>query len=221
MDELIRRQLLAELRRAGYAKAYYSEEHNAALPMDKDFPDIQIRENEIWMPRLDEPEQQQQRDMVYDILRPIADKVDEMVSSWRKAFPMRIPDVNNYRLFSEYGKHLLAARDDGERGLYFVTWEYNYNRSNVAHGHYMTDFKAAKQDFAVRSGLFPEKMVFVKEELSQIYSALIFKGKYDDELSYEQSRDLNGVIEKLERIDPNLKKTQELPERENEPEPEQ
>jgi len=66
-------------------------------------------------------------------------------------------------------------------------------------------------------------MVFAKEELSQVYSALIFRGENDEELTFEQKRDLNGVIEKLERIDPKLKQLQELPDRENaveqEPEP--
>jgi len=234
MDELMRRQLLVELKRAGYRDAYYSEEHDAVFPMDKEFPGIQLREGEIWMPRLEQPPyilgqpaihkselEQQQRDLVYKVFRPISDKVDEMVYAWRHAVPMKVHDVENFRLLSEHGKHVLAARDDGEYGLHFTTWEYSYDRNGVNHGHYTTDYEGAKRDFAIRSGLFPEKMFFAKEEIQQMYSALVFQGKNDDELTFDKERELHGVIGKLETISPELKDAREAPAQENEPEPEQ
>ena len=234
MDDLMRRQLLVELKRAVYRDAYYSEEHDAVFPMDKEFPGIQIRDKEIWMPRLEQPPyilgqpaihkselEQQQRDLVYQVFRPITDRVEEMVYAWRNAFPMKAQDVEEFRLLSEHGKIVLAARDDGERGLHFTTWEYDYNRTGVGHGHYTTDYEGAKRDFAVRSGLIPEKLIFAKEELEQIYSALVFQGKNDDELTFDKERELRGVIGKLETISPELKDTLEAPAQENEPEPEQ
>ena len=44
------------------------------------------------------------------------------------------------------------------RGNQFVTWIWDYDRTGVSHGHYYEDdFQSAKQDFAVRSGLIPER----------------------------------------------------------------
>ena len=88
---------------------------------------------------------------------------------------MRIPDVNNYRLLSEHGKVLLAAQEDGEQGLHFVTWEYSYNRTGVNHEHYSTDYEGTKRDFAVRSGLFSEKW-FLPRKNCRKYTLLLFFG---------------------------------------------
>lgn len=232
MDDLMRRQLLVELKRAGYHGAYYSEEHDVVFPMDKDFPGIQIRDKEIRMPRLEQPPyvlgqpaihkselEQQQRDLVYEVFKPISDRVDEMVYAWRNAFPMKVQDVQDFRLLSEHGKYVFAARDDGERGLHFTTWEYSYDRNGVNHGHYTADYEGAKRDFAVRSGLIPENLIFAKEELEQMYSALLYQGQNDDELTFDKERELRGVIQKLETISPELKDTQGAPAQENEPEP--
>lgn len=230
MDDLMRRQLLVELHRAGYPHARYSAEHDAVFPMDKEFPGIQLRDGEIWLPRLEQPPfilgqpailkedlKQQQRALVHRTFRPIADKVDEMVYAWRNAIPMRIKDVADFRLLSEHGKIVLAARDDGDRGLHFTTWEYTYDRAAVGHGHYTADYEAAKQDFVVRSGLIPEQILFAKEELEQMYSALLFQGKHDDELTFEQEQELHGVIGRLEAISPELKGEQDSPTQDPEP----
>jgi len=208
MDDLMKRLLLVELRRAGYSDAYYSEGDDSVFPMDKVFPGIQIKANEFRMPPLEQPDQQRQRDLVYDAIRPITAKAEEMAYVWNNAAPMKIDSDDTYRLLSEHGKHVFAARDDGAHGLHFVTWEYDYNRTGVSHGRYTTDYEAAKLDFAVRSGLFPENMFFASEEIRQIYSALVYQGKNDDELTFQQGQDINAVLEKLEWIDPELKQPQ-------------
>lgn len=235
MDDLMRRQLLAELRRAGYHEAHYSQEHDAVLPMDTNFPGIQMHDRNITMPRLESPphyvlgeqyltieeREEQQRSLVYAVFRPIADKVDEMTGAWNRAPLLEVDGLDEkYRLLSEYGKILLAARDDGARGLHFVTWEYSYDRTGVNHGHYTTDYEGAKRDFAMRAGLISPNLLFEPEELKQIHSALLFQGKNDDELTFNKERDLLHVIQKLEDISPGLKDTQEQTPQESEPEPE-
>ncbi len=172
------------------------------------------------MPRLDEEAEQRQRDFVYTVLRPLVANVEEMTYAWRHARPLTIRDLKEYRLLSEYGKFVFAARDDGGRGLHFVTWEYSYDRTGVSHGHYGTDYAKVKMDFATRSGLFPEKMFFTEDEIRQMHAALLFQGKHDDDLLFEQEQELRGVIARLEYIDPHLKGTA-LPAQSHEPEPEQ
>lgn len=37
-------------------------------------------------------------------------------------------------------KIVLVARDDGERGMHFVTWKYCYDRKSMGLGHYRTRY---------------------------------------------------------------------------------
>jgi hypothetical protein len=148
------------------------------------------------------------RKLVYGTLLPIFNNVTEMTAAWENAKPLPIRDVSEFRLFSEYNNILLAARDDGDYGLHFVTWEYSYDRKGVGQGHYTTNYDGAKKDFATRSGLIQEKILFQPEQLNQIYSALLFQGKNDDELTYATEKELQAVIKKLENICPDLKELQ-------------
>ena len=220
MHEMLKRLLLVELRREGFSQARYDAEKDAVLP-SPDFPKIAMRENDILMPRekvqyvLNQKYKSQEeleapaRKLDYDTLLPLHNKVTEMVAAWEKAQPMPIKDVAAFRLLSEYNNVVLAARDDGTHGLHFTTWEYSYDRKGVGHGHYTSDYEWAKKDFATRSGLIQEKLLFQPEQLKQIYSALLFQGRNDDELTYTMEKELHAVIEKLESICPALKELQQ------------
>jgi hypothetical protein len=231
MNEMLKRLLLVELRKQGFTQARYDPEKDAVLPTP-DFPKIEMRENEIWFPR-EEPKyvlgekfqtreelEAPARKLTYGMLLPIFNNVTEMTAAWENAKPLPIRDVSEFRFFSEYNNILLAARDDGDYGLHFVTWEYSYDRKGVGQGHYTTDYEGAKKDFATRSGLIQEKTLFQPEQLKQIYSALLFQGKNDDELTYDTEKELQAVIKKLENICPDLKELQAQQEREHEAEPE-
>ena len=67
----------------------------------------------------------------------------------------------DYRSLADFGGTVLAGHPT-ERGVQFVTWEWNYDREGVHHGHYFqNDYDAAKRDFTVRSGLVPKDALFV------------------------------------------------------------
>lgn len=232
MNEMLKRLMLVELRKQGFTQVRYDPEKDAVLPTP-DFPKIEMRENEIWFPR-EEPKyvlgekfqtreelEAPARKLTYGTLLPIFNNVTEMAAAWENAKPIPIRNVSEFRFFSEYNNILLAARDDGDYGLHFVTWEYSFDRKGVGQGHYTTNYEEAKKDFATRSGLIPEKILFLPEQLKQIYSALLFQGKNDDELTYDTEKELHTVIEKLETICPDLKELQAQQEREQEAEPEQ
>lgn len=231
MNEMLKRLMLVELRNQDFTQARYDPEKDAVLP-SPDFPKIEMRENEIWFPREEEPKyvlnqkfqtreelEAPARKLVYSTLLPILNKATEMTAAWENAPPMPIKDVSEFRLLSEYNNIVLAARDDGDYGLHFTTWEYSYDRKGVGHGHYTTDYEWSKKDFATRSGLIQEKVLFEPEQLKQIYSALLFQGKNDDELTYSTEKELHAVIEKLENICPDLKELQAPQEQEHEAEP--
>lgn len=231
MHEMLKRLMLVELRKQGYHRAQYDTEKDAVLP-SPDFPEILMKEHEIWRPR-EKPDPpfvlgelwqsakekaEIERKLVYRTFLPILNKATEMAAAWENAKPMPIRAVSEFRLLSEYNNIVLAARDDGDHGLHFTTWQYDYNRKSVGRGHYTTNYEEAKKDFATRSGLIQEKILFQPEQLKQIYSALLFQGKNDDELTYDTEKGLHAVIEKLETICPDLKELQAQQNREAESE---
>ncbi|MEN3005976.1 hypothetical protein [Dehalobacterium formicoaceticum] len=232
MNEMVKRLMLIELRNKGFTQARYDPEKDAIFPTP-DYPKIEIHEDEIWYPNVtDDPPyilgkiwhsreeiNAAMQKLVYNTLRPIQSNAVEMTAAWDKAAPMPIKDVAEFRLLSEYNNIVLAARDDGDYGVHFVTWQYSYNRKGVGQGHYTTHYEDAKKDFATRSGLIREKELFEPEQLKQIYSALLFQGKNDDELTFDTEQKLHDVIEKLENICPNLKNKPEQTEQEPEAEP--
>ena len=218
MNELKKRFILIDLRNRGY-DATYDADKDAIMPNHRDFPNVGIKEDGFLLPKLDglgwghgwthifstEQRTAHQRDFVYQEFEPIRARAVELAYAWENAAPMTTEGVSNFRLLSEHGKVVFAARDDGANGFNFATWQYNYDREGFEHGHYTRDYEAAKKDFAVRSGLISADALFAPEQLKQIYSALVFQGKNDDSLTFDTEKDLQAVIEKLEELSPDLK----------------
>ncbi len=71
----------------------------------------------------------------------------------------------DFRLLSEFNGTVLAGHPT-EYGVQFVTWDRTHNQTSLQQGHYFGpdsgtgDYTAAKQDFAVRSGLIPASGLF-------------------------------------------------------------
>ena len=58
--------------------------------------------------------------------------------------------TGDYRVLADFGDAVLAGHPT-ERGVQFVTWEWDFDRKGVHHGHYFQeDYDAAKRDFTVR-----------------------------------------------------------------------
>ena len=74
----------------------------------------------------------------------------------------------DYRILADFGDAVLAGHPT-ERGVQFVTWEWDFDRKGVHHGHYFQqDYDAAKRDFTVRSGLVQKNALFEPEQLAEI-----------------------------------------------------
>lgn len=65
------------------------------------------------------------------------------------------------------------------------------------------------KDFTVRSGLIDENQLFTEEEVAVLYQSCVFRGKNDDDLTFESEQELHTVIEKLERNLPQQSMAQE------------
>ena len=96
----------------------------------------------------------------------------------------------DYRILADFGDAVLAGHPT-ERGVQFVTWEWDWDRKGVHHGHYFQqDYDAAKRDFTVRGNLVPKDALFEPEQLAEIYRALVFVREQDETLSFGRDQDL-------------------------------
>ena len=126
------------------------------------------------------------------------------------AKPLDCEGVRDFRLISEFGNHLLAAKQSKDNEIRFVTWQYDYDRTGVTLGHYYeTNYEGALKDFTVRSGLIDENQLFSAEEMAVLYASCIFRGRHDDDLTFESEQELHTVIEKLESNLPQQSTAQE------------
>ena len=76
----------------------------------------------------------------------------------------------DYRILADFGDAVLAGHPT-ERGVQFVTWEWDWDRKGVYHGHYFQNgYEEAKHDFVRRGGLLPKEALFEPEQLDEIAS---------------------------------------------------
>ena len=108
----------------------------------------------------------------------------------------------DYRVLADFGGAVLAGHPT-ERGVQFVTWEWDYDREGIHHGHYFQDnYDAAKRDFTVRSGLVQKDALFDPEQLAQIYHALSFVREQDETLSCGRDQELAELMEQISGLLP-------------------
>ena len=105
--------------------------------------------------------------------------------------------TGDYRILADFGDAVLAGHPT-ERGVQFVTWEWDFDRKGVHQGHYFQDdYEAAKRDFTVRSGLVQKDALFEPEQLADIYRALRFVREQDETISFGRDRELVELMEQV------------------------
>lgn len=121
--------------------------------------------------------------------------------------------TGDYRVLADFGSAVLAGHP-AERGVQFVTWEWDFDRKGVHHGHYFQgDYEAAKRDFTVRSGLVPKDALFEPEQLAEIYRALRLVREQDESLSFGRDRELVELMDQVGGLlPPNALRQRDAPE---------
>ena len=121
--------------------------------------------------------------------------------------------TGDYRILADFGDAVLAGHPT-ERGVQFVTWEWDFDREGDHQGHYFQDdYEAAKRDFTVRSGLVQKDALFEPEQLAEIYRALRFVREQDETLSFGRDQDLAELMEQVgELLPPNVPRQRDVPE---------
>ena len=121
--------------------------------------------------------------------------------------------TGDYRVLADFGDAVLAGHPT-ERGVQFVTWEWDFDREGVHHGHYFQDdYEAAKRDFTVRSGLVQKDALFEPEQLAEIYRALRFVREQDETLTFGRDQELAELMEQVGGLlPPNVPRRRDAPE---------
>ena len=82
----------------------------------------------------------------------------------------------DYKLLAYFNDIVLVGHLT-KYGAQFITWDRSPDGTSLNQGHYygpdcgIEGYAAAKQDFAVRSGLLPVNLLFTKEQLAVIFDA--------------------------------------------------
>ena len=111
----------------------------------------------------------------------------------------------DYRILADFNGTVLAGMHS-KHGVQFVTWDWDYGRTGVAHGHYfMENYDGAKQGFATRSGLIQKEQLFSLEQMTEIYRCCAdsVDGDFFD-LTAEQEKVIRSVQQQIEDCVPDL-----------------
>lgn len=144
----------------------------------------------------------------------IAKLTSEYMTMLERAPQLRTDGLEgDYRILADFGDAVLAGHPT-ERGVQFVTWEWDWDREGVHHGHYFQqDYDAAKRDFTVRGNLVPKDALFEPEQLAEIYRALVFVREQDETLSFGRDQDLAELMEQVSGLlPPNVPRQRDAPE---------
>lgn len=150
-------------------------------------------------------------DELYQRTAEISGLVKEYMQAIENAPPVPAKGLNpadDFRLLADYGNCVLAGQQT-RLGCQFVTWSWDPGHEYVVHGHYTSgDYRAAKQDFALRSGLIPNHKFFSDEQVIEIYRCCEDTLSAGFDLTHEQEKCirsvqeqiLNGIPDIIERI---------------------
>ena len=111
----------------------------------------------------------------------------------------------DYRILADFGGTVLAGTPS-KYGVQFVTWDWDYDRTGVSHGHYfMENYDAAKQDFATRSGPIQTEQLFSPEQLTEIFRCCADSVDEDFfELTDTQEEMIRGIQQQIRVCVPDL-----------------
>jgi len=109
-----------------------------------------------------------------------------------------------YKLLADFNGVVLAGHSS-RLGVQFVTWDWDYERTGVSQGHYMSNhYEAAKKDFAVRSGLVWEQQLFSPEHLTEIYRCVQDTLDHPYDLTYDREKCLGKIQKQITDLVPDL-----------------
>ena len=136
----------------------------------------------------------------------IAAKTLEYMTAMEAAPQLKASGLDgDYRILADFGGTVLAG-SPSKYGVQFVTWDWDYDRTGVVHGHYfMENYDAAKRDFVTRSGLVQKEQLFSPEQLTEIFRCCADSVDEDFfELTDTQEEMIRGIQQQIRVCGPDL-----------------
>lgn len=193
MNELFVRLFLAELRKAGFSKAFYDKEQDR-VTISPEYSRLFVAyEDSEYLVHYNDDSR-----FLLSEIKSIRDETVMVTAAWEQSSPS-MEVVARFRKLMEWNGVILAARDDGERGLYFATWRYDRNRQ-VDHGNYTGSVSGVMRDFVGRSGLIPKKLIFDDAQIDLIRSALAYRLVHDGEMLPDTEQNIKSMLDDLDNV---------------------
>ena len=136
----------------------------------------------------------------------IAAKTLEYMTAMEAAPQLKASGLDgDYRILADFSGTVLAGTPS-KHGVQFVTWDWDYDRTGVVHGHYfMENYDAAKQDFATRSGPIQTEQLFSPEQMTEIFRCCADSVDEDFfELTDTQEEMIRGIQQQIRACVPDL-----------------
>ncbi len=134
----------------------------------------------------------------YSQIRRITKEASDFCNAYAKAAPLKADGLSEkYRCLAEFNSTVLAAKYNEEYGFEFITWDRTFDGKGVTQGNYYSDYSAAKENFATRSGLIDKDKLFSTEELEQIRKCVNFTARHNGDLNFDDCENLKRLGEKI------------------------
>ena len=208
MTEEIKSKYFAEtaiaLRREGFQVEQLQDGHLNVMMDDQPLCEV-YKIGGIIYRDVSTPERTAAKDRTFGIVSTTA----EYIRGMELAPPLGIKDLKDrYKVLADFNGTVLACTH-GEFGVEFVTWDWDFDRDGVSHGHYFGgDYRGAKQDFVTRSGLIPEQHVFTDDQLIEIYRCCADTLDAGIYLTNEQAECICSVQNQIKSGIPNIMERQ-------------
>ena len=122
----------------------------------------------------------------------------EYCSDYENSPELKADGLNDkYRCLAEFNQTVLAAKYSDEYGFEFVTWGRTYDGKSLWNGNYYDDYDAAKENFAVRSGLVDKDKLFGTEEFEWLKKCVKFTVRHNGDLKFDDCEFLEKLNEKI------------------------
>ena len=156
------------------------------------------------------------KELILDRIREMARSTREYMTLIEQAPPLEAEGLGEgYKLLAEFNGTVLAGHMT-EYGAQFITWDWAYSRKSLWQGHYYGaggdggGYRAAKQDFTVRSGLLASSALFTPEQLTEVYRSIHETLDSDYPLADERRKLLESAAGQIEDVVPDLDKRVDL-----------
>lgn len=142
-----------------------------------------------------------EKDRAFEIVCSTAEYVRQM----QTAEPLKVHDLqDSYKVLADFNGTVLAATET-RYGVQFVTWDWDFDRKGVSHGHYYNgSYEAAKEDFATRSGLLSQNRVFTEAQMAEIYRCCRDVLESEDRMSPSDETVIEEICDKIENEFPDI-----------------